>query len=386
MLNVVGVIHAKGSSVRFTRKNFCLINRVPLFLLQAINLGSLLGRSNVYIDSENSEILELARLNGFNSIRREKVFADNTTGGVALLKNFLRNLDCKVDIIVQLFPPMPFPNLKEIENAINLVKLGHCNSALFYVFEKVYQWTEDVQNYTMVNGEIPNSQDLQTIKIEIPTVYVLNANIFNKTGSRTPAPIHQMQPHGKYNSLDIDDEEDFVLAKLYYATQEVKNNFPIPPGIRVYVPPIIFWNIEKTRKAESQVPQLDASNILDRVAFKKLSELGIVHCIVSDIMSFDYIGEIFGQLNVFSILQAENKIEACKKFASNMNFNLAECYFFGGSIDCLELIQACGRSFCPEDAHPSLQSWAEPISPNLGSSFPKELLNKLIKEGAIARH
>ena len=41
---IVGVIHAKGSSERIRRKNLCLLDGVPLFLCQAINLSKIIGR------------------------------------------------------------------------------------------------------------------------------------------------------------------------------------------------------------------------------------------------------------------------------------------------------------------------------------------------------
>ena len=55
--NIKGVIHAKGNSERILRKNFCLVNGVPLFLCQALNLALLICKENVYIDSEKKEIM-----------------------------------------------------------------------------------------------------------------------------------------------------------------------------------------------------------------------------------------------------------------------------------------------------------------------------------------
>ena len=68
---VVAVIHAKGISERLTRKNFCLIGGVPLFLAQAQNISNLLPKSNIYIDSEDEEILILAELCGFRPLQRD---------------------------------------------------------------------------------------------------------------------------------------------------------------------------------------------------------------------------------------------------------------------------------------------------------------------------
>ena len=92
MSDVIGVVHAKGTSERMYRKNFCLLDRTPLFLCQAINLSSLVGRENVYIDSECLEILELSRANGFNIFQRDPKLATNLFGGVGLMENFLTQI------------------------------------------------------------------------------------------------------------------------------------------------------------------------------------------------------------------------------------------------------------------------------------------------------
>ena len=68
---VVAVIHAKGNSERLMRKNFCLIGGVPLFLAQAQNISNLLPKSNIYIDSEDDEILVLSELCGFRPLQRD---------------------------------------------------------------------------------------------------------------------------------------------------------------------------------------------------------------------------------------------------------------------------------------------------------------------------
>ena len=111
--DIIGVVHAKGTSNRVKRKNFCLVQGVPLFLCQAINLANIIGKNNVFIDSESEEILFLSKENGFQTSKRNKKFSSNSTGGVALLENFISTNNINKTTVVQLFPPMPFINIEK---------------------------------------------------------------------------------------------------------------------------------------------------------------------------------------------------------------------------------------------------------------------------------
>jgi len=64
------VIHAKADSSRLFRKNFSVLNSVPLYLTQAINFSKIFDRNQIYIDTDSKEILKVATINGFSTIKR----------------------------------------------------------------------------------------------------------------------------------------------------------------------------------------------------------------------------------------------------------------------------------------------------------------------------
>jgi CMP-N-acetylneuraminic acid synthetase len=71
-MKVVGVIPAKGTSTRVKGKNFREILGLPMYLWAANNLNKVLNRKDIYIDSENEEILYVCNELGFGIIERPK--------------------------------------------------------------------------------------------------------------------------------------------------------------------------------------------------------------------------------------------------------------------------------------------------------------------------
>ena len=339
---VVAVIHAKGNSERLMRKNFCLIGGVPLFLAQAQNISNLLPKSNIYIDSEDDEILVLSELCGFRPLQRDPQKASNDYGGVQLLKDFLNKVDATT--VVQLFPPMPFLDVPKLGEMITHVRAGSVNSAFFLESDHLYTWSSNSPDYAFkADGEIPNSKDLQPTQYELPTVYVLNVDEFRATNNRTCEPSFRQQTSHKYNRIDIDNTEDLFLAKSLYKAAEIRKRFRWSASLVRFVPPIIFWQLDDVLLGPvGENKRKNVFNTNQKEYVDLLTELGIQQFIL---ISDKDEKESLDHLEVECVLVKQDELKTCTKLAQGFSFSFHECFFFGSANQHSEVMDAAGLSF-----------------------------------------
>lgn len=392
--DLVGVIHAKGTSERIRRKNHCLLDGVPLFLCQALNLASLIGKNNVFVDSEDHEILRLAEENGFKILKRDQSLASNATGGVSLLANFLNEFPESQlpKTVIQLFPPMPIIDIDALRVGIESVHdLGSYNSAFFIGKEKIYTWSKDEPLYGKIGAEIPNAVDLEEILYEIPTAYIVNVNAFLQTKSRICAPQNKLTAKNAGYQIDIDEESDFLIASAVSKLPHIKLELNFFDQARVYYPPIIFWDADGTLTDgwynSSYGKELFKSfHTYDGIAFKKLAENGVKNCIVTASKSSEIIEQRASVTNVHFLYNINDKLEACKKFSAEQGVNIRECYYVGNDVNDLVIMGYCGRSFCPSDSDGLVKQNAEVLSVSASQGgVAKALFERLRIEKAITR-
>lgn len=158
------VIHAKADSTRLFRKNFSVLNSVPLYLTQAINFSKIFDRSQIYIDTDSREILKAAAINGFSTVKRRKSLASNNTGGVRLLSEFISTSES--EFVIQAFPTGPLVNIKQASDIIEQLYKNAFDSAFLTADESYYIWKDNSRGYKLNDGEIPNSIKLK-VKLKL---------------------------------------------------------------------------------------------------------------------------------------------------------------------------------------------------------------------------
>ena len=154
-MKIVGFIPAKGNSTRLPYKNKKKILGVPIFFLFFNNLSRVIPRGDIYIDSDDNEILELAILNGFNTISRPSYLANNDTDGNKLLEWEASNVE-DADIYIQHLPPMIFCKKETIQKGINAIRSGF-QSTVYVNEEKSYT----IENTTLLPIFLNTGNDAQ---------------------------------------------------------------------------------------------------------------------------------------------------------------------------------------------------------------------------------
>lgn len=223
----LAIIPARGGSKRLPRKNLLNLSGKPLI---AWSIEA--GLDSKYIDkvivsSDDKEILNISKQFGAETIIRPDELANDTATTFDALKHTIENIKA-YDYVVLLQPTSPLRNAQHIDEAIELLitknadaivsvcEMDHsplwsntlpndANMKGFLRDEVLNKRSQDLEKYYRINGAI---YICKTQKLLQEKSFFLKDNIF----------AYKMD---KKNSVDIDEEIDFKIAKVL---MDEKNN------------------------------------------------------------------------------------------------------------------------------------------------------------------
>ncbi len=116
--NIVAIIPARGGSKRLKNKNIYKIKGKPMieWVLDAAKNSYFI--SNIYVSSENKNILKISKKNKVKVILRSKNLADNLTPKIEVIRDAFLKLKNKPAIVVSLQANSPNMTGDDIDNAI----------------------------------------------------------------------------------------------------------------------------------------------------------------------------------------------------------------------------------------------------------------------------
>ena len=206
-MKIAGVIPAKGTSTRVPSKNLQKVLGVPLFLWAANNLARILPRTDIYVDSDSSEIRDLAERAGFRSIVRPPDLATNATDGNQLMLWQASQVDA--DVLVQHLPPMIFLRESTLRAGLARIEEGY-DSVFGAAEEALYLWTELGPTYDLRN--IPNSFTLPKTIIETMGLYFTRKSCLELSRIRVSGRTGRLALD-HFEQIDIDTPHDLEFAR-----------------------------------------------------------------------------------------------------------------------------------------------------------------------------
>ncbi len=215
----LAIIPARGGSKRLPRKNVLELCGKPLI---AWSIEA--GLKSKYIDklivtSDDEDILSISEKYGSDIIKRPEELSNDTATTFDALKHTIDNLE-KYDYIVLLQPTSPLRNEKYLDEAIELLEQKNAD-AVISVCEMDHSplWSntlpEDGCMKSFLKEEVLNkrSQDLDKYFRLNGAIYVCKIDKFlENKGFFLKENIYAYKMDKK-NSIDIDDEFDFLMTE-----------------------------------------------------------------------------------------------------------------------------------------------------------------------------
>ncbi|MFW6248897.1 MAG: cytidylyltransferase domain-containing protein [Bacteroidota bacterium] len=214
---IVGLVTARANSKRIPNKNLQELNGMPLISHSIIKAKKTGCFTDIYISSENQEILETGhRFGAKKLIRPEKLSRDEILHP-ELLVFCSKQLNFDFDMLVLLQPTSPLRKVNTIKEAIDkfIENWNEYDSLVpIYPFNEK---TGHIKNNKYIFG-ISNSirsQDVDTVYVECGHIFIYKKNLLKNAKNIYGRNVYPFIIRDFWERIDIDTEEDLNLARLY---------------------------------------------------------------------------------------------------------------------------------------------------------------------------
>ncbi len=267
------MIPARLGSTRVKNKNLRLIDQKPLiqYIIDTAKKSKYLN--DIYVNSEALIFKEISNDSGVHFYHRDKSLSTDKATNDDFTLDFINNIEC--DIIIQLLATSPFITVEEIDGFIDKMVQSSYDTLISVNDVRI----EAVYKNQPINFEqkkqSPPSQELEPVKAYACGIMGWKTENFKKNMENYRAAYHGGD--GKigfyelkgFSTVDIDNEEDFVLAQAIVQAQNLKPAEPTyyqSEGIKK----IFDANVAEILKADGVLNNNQETYNLEKVNIEKL--------------------------------------------------------------------------------------------------------------------
>ncbi|WP_350293396.1 hypothetical protein [uncultured Croceitalea sp.] len=217
-MNILIIIPARGGSKGIPRKNIRSLAGKPLLYYSIRNAKKINdGEVDIYVSSEDTEILTLAKKFGAKTIQRAVNIADDkTTLDPVIYNSYLEASEIEqkhYDTVITMQPTSPLLQPKSINDALKLLTDKNYDTVISGIYDTHLTWIKGVKEFTPNYEKRLNRQELPQIYKETGG-FVITKSAFMTLDSRF-GPNTQIYPLTKKEAVDIDDFEDWNICEYY---------------------------------------------------------------------------------------------------------------------------------------------------------------------------
>jgi len=228
MKNICAIIPARGGSKGIPKKNiidFCGKPLVAWSILQCKDCDLI---KEVYVSSDDEEIIDISCKYGAKAIRRpERLATDFSTSEDALLHAVsVIERETDIDMVVFLQATSPLREKKDIEGAITEFQDQKADSLFSAAgLEDFFIWTRTPEGFSSMNYDYKNRirrQDVEKQFVENGSIYIFKPSILKKYNNRLGGSIgiYEMD---FWKTWEIDSIEDKELCEWYFNKKILKS-------------------------------------------------------------------------------------------------------------------------------------------------------------------
>ncbi len=214
-LKILAIIPARGESTRIKNKNIKIFNKKPLiaWTIKAALQSKFID--DVYVTSENENILKLSKKYLAKTIKRPKILSNSIIMPEEAIKHAYLKINKNYDYIVILQPTSPLRTVKDIDGAVNKIIKKKADSLLSVFKAHAFLWKKSRNYYISTNYDYnkrPRSQESELFQ-ENGAIYITKPKILLKKNNRLGGKI-ATYCQDFWKSIDIDNLEDFRVAEI----------------------------------------------------------------------------------------------------------------------------------------------------------------------------
>jgi len=230
-MKIVGMIPARLGSTRVKNKNLRLINNKPLiqYIINAAIKSKLLDR--IYVNSESEIFQNISKKSGIEFYQRSKELASDNATNDDFALDFMENVEC--DIVIQLLPTSPFLSTAEIDGFIKTMIEKQFDTLISVSDVRIESIFKNQPINFKQKEQTPPSQLLEPVKAYSCGIMGWKTDNFKQNIQKYNAAYHGGDGNigffdlKGFSTVDIDNEEDFVLAEAIAESFEKPKIEPI---------------------------------------------------------------------------------------------------------------------------------------------------------------
>ena len=219
--SITALIAVRSGSIRVTNKNMRPFNGSTLLELKIEQLKKVPEVSDIVVNSNSIEMLDVAKSLGVSAIRRNDYYASNSISMSQVFQNMAENMECENILYANCTNPLV--NTESYSKAINMFL------DLDFEYDSIVSCHE-VKEFLYLDGKALNYDPLnQPRSQDLPDVVALNfaMSIISKSNMIDRKNIIGKNPFyfklNEVESVDIDTPLDFFLAEKLHKEVFLKN-------------------------------------------------------------------------------------------------------------------------------------------------------------------
>ena len=219
MTDIVAIIPARGGSKGIPNKNIIDFCGKPLVAWTIEQCLSSRYITDVWVSSDNQEILNIAKKYGAKTIKRPEDISGDLASSESTWRHAIEVIqkNSNVDLVLAPQPTSPLREAKDIDNAIELFQKEKYDSLFSScIVEDLLFWKEDERkqlqsvNYDYLNRK--RRQDMKEQIVENGSFYIFKPEIIQKYNNRFGGKIgHSRMDFWKM--FEIDNLEDLKKCR-----------------------------------------------------------------------------------------------------------------------------------------------------------------------------
>lgn len=216
MKKIIAIILCKGNSKGVKNKNLRKFSGKPLLYWTIKSLKECKLINNIYISSESVRILNFAKKNGINCIKRPKHLTNPKSQSEDSILHAIKKINLNFDYIV--FPQVTSPlRPKNIFDKSLKYFFKKKLDSLFSsnIPSKIFLWSKNDKKLKphYNTKKRPMRQDIKNVYLENGSFYIFKKKGFIKSKNRLFGKIGTFIIDKKF-SYDIDEEIDFKINEI----------------------------------------------------------------------------------------------------------------------------------------------------------------------------
>ncbi len=221
-MEIIALLPMKGNSERVKNKNIKLFNDIPLLGIILQKLNSINSISKIIINTDSDVIAELSQNFSSKILINER---PKELQGDFVPMNDIISYDIKsydADLYIQTHSTNPLLKRQTIIDALNFFIKNENYDSIFSVtdhYSRFYNSSRKPINHDP--NLLLRTQDLTPVYEENSCFYIFTKASFKGCGNKRIGKNPYMYVLEKFESVDIDTVEDFILAELIYKNFEV---------------------------------------------------------------------------------------------------------------------------------------------------------------------